>query len=79
MLAGPTPITVAGGLQGLEALKGKLPPKELAARADPFRRAERFIRSGPPGGIARGQSFERSKGSPIRVDVEILRGINFRE
>jgi hypothetical protein len=73
------PITVAEGLNGLEILKGKLSPKDVLVRADPFRRVERFIRSGPPGGIARGQSFRRSKDSPIRVDVEIIRGINFRE
>jgi hypothetical protein len=74
------PITVAGGLQGLEILKGKLSRKELDVRTDLFRRAERMIRSGPPNGIGPpGQSFALFKGSPIRVDVEIKRGINFRE
>jgi hypothetical protein len=80
VLVWPTPIPVAAGIKGLEILKGKLSRKELLVRTDPFRRAERFIRNGPAGGgIAKGQSFELFERSPIRVDVEIIRGINFRE
>jgi hypothetical protein len=79
VLAGPVPVTVAEGLAGLDALGGKLSRRDLAVRADPFRRAERFIRSAPAGGgvAPPGQSFAL-RNSDIRVDVEILRGINFR-
>jgi hypothetical protein len=81
VLVGPTPITVAAGLQGLEILKSKLSRKERLVRAEPFRRAERMIRNAPPTGIGPpGQSFNLPKPhSDVRVDVEIMRGINLRE
>ncbi|HEV2992584.1 MAG TPA: hypothetical protein VG759_29400 [Candidatus Angelobacter sp.] len=77
-LAGPAPITVAEGLAGLAALKAQLTGRQLEERADCFRRAERFIRNAAAGGGVGppGQSFALP-GSAIRVDVEILRGINF--
>ena len=80
VLAGPTPITVAQGIAGLEALKGQLTRRQLRERAEPFRRAERFIRNAPAGGGVGppGRSFALPR-SDIRVDVEILRGVNFRD
>ena len=79
VLEGPTPITVAAGIAGLETLKGKLSPKEQRLRADLFLRAERFMHNaragggkGPPGSS---QSIRGSRG--VRVDVEIIRGVNF--
>jgi hypothetical protein len=79
VLSGQTPITVAEGVAGLEALKGKLSQRELRERARLFQQAERFIHNvaagggvGPPG-----KSFPLPR-SDIRVDVQILRGINVR-
>jgi len=79
VLTGLAPITVAQGVAGLETLKGKLSRRQLEERAEPFRRAERFIRNAPAGGGVGppGQSFALPR-SDIRVDVEILRGVNFR-
>jgi len=80
VLSGPTPISVVAGLNGLEVLKGKLSRKELLARTDSFRRAERMIRNAPPSGVGPpGHSFGEVRNSSIRVDVEVIRGINFRE
>jgi len=77
--AGPAPITVGEGLSGLELLKSKLSRKELEKRADPFQRAERFIRNAPAGGgvAPPGKSFALPR-SDVRVDVEVLRGVNFQ-
>jgi hypothetical protein len=79
VLTGLVPITVAEGVTGLETLKGKLSKGELQERVGPFQRAERFIRNAPAGGGVGppGKSFALPR-SDIRVDVEILRGINFR-
>jgi hypothetical protein len=73
-------ITVAQGLDGLKTLKGKISGTEREQRADCFRRAERFIRNAPAGGGIGppGKSFPLPR-SDIRVDVEILSGVNFRE
>jgi RHS repeat-associated protein len=81
VLSGSEPITVAQGIAGLEELKSKLSKKELESRVDCFRRAERFIRNGPAGGgiAPGGNPFPIRRGSSIRVDVEIIVGINFRE
>jgi hypothetical protein len=46
VLTGDKPITVAQGVEGLEALKGRLTRRQLAERAEPIRRAERFIHNG---------------------------------
>lgn len=80
VISSPTPITVAQGIDGLARLRGQLSPKQIAEREIPFQRAERFIRSGPAGGgiMPPGNSFSLPR-SDIRVDVEILRGLNFRE
>jgi len=79
VLIGRNPITVTEGLAGFETLKGKLTRRQLEERAEPFRRAERFIRNAPAGGGVGppGKSFALPR-SDIRVDVEILHGINFR-
>jgi hypothetical protein len=76
--AGQEAITVAEGLAALDELKSQLTKPQLEARATLFPRAERFIRNaaggkgvGPPG-----RSF-RLRGTNIRVDVEVLSGINF--
>lgn len=76
-----TPVTVAQGLAGLEALKEKLAQKELEARARSFERAARFITNAGAGGGAgpSGKSFPVHPRNPVRVDVEILRGVNFRD
>jgi hypothetical protein len=73
------PFMVAEGVEGLVALKLQLTRRQLDEREDQFRRAERFIRSGPPYGLGppgyhAGGKFDDS----IRVDVEIKRGINFK-
>jgi RHS repeat-associated protein len=80
VLTGLTPITVAQGVAGLETLKNKLSRRQLEERAEPFRRAERFIRNAPAGGGVGppGKSFPLPR-SDIRVDVEILRGVNFQQ
>ena len=80
ILSGMTPITVAQGIAGLAELRGKLTRKQADERAEPFRRAERFIRNAPAGGGIGppGKSFALPR-SDIRVDVEIKRGINFRQ
>jgi len=80
-LTGINPITVAQGLAGLEALKSKIGKDEYNLRATAFARAERYIRSGPPIGLwPPGDSFEVYKAkSGIRVDVEIVRGVNFKQ
>lgn len=73
------PVTAAQGLEGLRGLKSRLTPEELEPRMTAFERAERFIQNaslaggiGPPG-----RSFSAPQGGGIRVDVEILRGVNF--
>ena len=80
VLEGTEPITVAQGLAGLEKLKGQLSKRELQERATLFPKAERFIKNAPAGGgvIPTKKSFPLP-GSDIRVDVEVLRGINFRK
>jgi RHS repeat-associated protein len=80
VLASKNPITVAAGLAGLEALKAKLTKNELRERAIPFAKAERFIRNAAAGGGVGppGSDFSLPR-SNIRVDVNVLRGVNFRE
>jgi len=76
-----TPVAVAQGLAGLETLKSKLSQKERDVRARLFDRAARFITNAKAGGGAGppGQSFPLHPGNPVRVDVEILRGVNFKD
>jgi hypothetical protein len=73
-----TPITVAQGIAGLAQLRAQLTPRQAAERQEGFARAAQFIQRGPAGGgiAPTRQSFPR--GSAIRVDVEILSGVNFR-
>jgi hypothetical protein len=74
------PITVREGVTGLNDLKDKLTPGQLKERAQPFRRAEAYIRSGPPAGHGPpGLGFPVRTGSPVRVDVQINAGINFTQ
>lgn len=75
-----TPVTVAQGLAGLESLKSQLTKKQLKERAGSFERAARFITNAATSGGAGppGKSFPATPGNPNRVDVEILRGINFK-
>ena len=79
ILTGVTPITVEQGIAGLGALREKLTRRQVKERAEPFRRAERFIRNAQAGGGVGppGKSFALPR-SDIRVDVEILVGINFQ-
>jgi len=73
------PFTVAEGVEGLVALKLQLNRRQLDEREDQFRRAERYIRSGPPYGLGPpGNHFGGKTDDSIRVDVEIWRGINFK-
>ena len=75
----PFPATVTEGLSGLEQLKLQLRPAELKDRLDSFRRANRFIGNAPPGGVGPpGRSFGNKEASSVRVDVDIKKGINFR-
>ena len=78
-LTGAAPITVQQGITGLEALRQQLTRRQAEERAEPFRRAERFIRNAPAGGGVGppGLDFALPRSS-IRVDVNILRGINFQ-
>src|SRR5262249_5818975 len=76
-----TPVTAAQGLSGLATVQARLSAKEQELRERLFERAARFITNaarsggvGPPG-----QSFPLHPRNPIRVDVEILRGVNFKE
>jgi hypothetical protein len=76
-----TPITVAQGLAGLEQLKATLSKRELELRRPLFERAERFIVNAGKTGLGAGPpglSFPIHKTNPIRVDVEIWRGVNFK-
>lgn len=78
------PITVYQGVVGLRGLANKLTAREREQRAVPLRQAEAFIKRGPPSGIAAvvRQTFEAPRARGVakgtRVDVEILRGVNFR-
>jgi len=78
----PYPITVAEGLEHLENLKKKIyeiSRRELQIRLEAFARAKRFIQSGPPLGIGPTTRSYLVEGDPHRrVDVEVLRGVNFR-
>ena len=76
-----TPVTLAQGLAGLETLKAKLSQRQRDVRARLFQRAARFITNAKAGGGAGppGQSFPLHPGNPVRVDVEILRGVNFKD
>jgi RHS repeat-associated protein len=80
VLANVDPITGLEGTAGLAVLGAQLTKKELELRAASFIRAERYILGaaraggiGPPG-----KSFPLP-GSDIRIDVEILNGINFTQ
>jgi uncharacterized protein RhaS with RHS repeats len=66
-------ITAADALAGLAELKAGLSASELAARADAFGKAERFILGAAAGGgyLGAGQSFAGKGG--VRVDVEVRR------
>jgi len=80
VLGNVTPISVAEGLLGLEALKLQLTRTERRDREDQFDRAETWIERGPPNGYGPpGRSFNGRNGiqPSIRVDVEIKSGINF--
>jgi hypothetical protein len=79
-LAGPVPISAAQGIAALEVLKAKLTRSQLEERAELFRKAERFIHNALAGGGVGppGKSFSLPN-SNKRVDVEILRGINFSQ
>jgi len=73
---------VAEGLEHLENLKKKIyeiSRRELQIRLEAFARAKRFIQSGPPLGIGPTTRSYLVEGDPHRrVDVEVLRGVNFR-
>jgi hypothetical protein len=73
-------VTVAEGLAGLELLKTKLSARELKVRLPLFVRAARFIANAPAGGGVGppGRSFPIHPRHPVRVDVEVLRGVNFQ-
>jgi RHS repeat-associated protein len=76
------PFTVAEGVQALEQLKLMLNKDQLRDRTNPFRRAERYIRSGPPFGLnPPGLGFHAPPplNRAIRVDVEIQAGTNFKQ
>ncbi len=77
-----TPVTVAQGLAGIEALKSQLKKGELRDRSQAFDKAAAWIADRPANGGAPppGKSDFRNRGfsgNDARVDVEILRGVNF--
>jgi len=80
VLISTLPITVAMGIIGLEELQVKLTRRELKQRSVPFARAEIYIARGPAsGGIPpSSKSFYALGFTNIRVDVEVLAGVNFR-
>jgi hypothetical protein len=79
VLADRRPISVSSGLRGLGQLKYQLTQSEYEERAESFVRAYLFIERAPQGGGVGppGKSFSRP-GSSVRVDVEVLVGVNFQ-
>jgi RHS repeat-associated protein len=73
------PVTVQQGTAALTALKAQLAPQQAAVRAPLFAQAQRFIiNAGNAGGVGPpGRTFVLPGSKGIRVDVEVLRGINF--
>jgi hypothetical protein len=76
-----TSVTVSQGLAGLQALKIKISLKDQQSRASLFERAARFItNAGKSGGVGPpGKSFPIHPKNPICIDVEVLRGVNFKD
>jgi RHS repeat-associated protein len=77
------PVTVAQGLLALAALKAQLTPTQLRERSVAFAKAAAWIMSRPPYGAGPpGKSgfVDRADArGDIRVDVEILDGVNFAQ
>ena len=72
------PVSVSEGLAMVNNLEASLPKRERKIRAEAFRQARTFIeRAGKAGGARKGRSFRVRGTSHERVDVEILRGVNF--
>ena len=65
------------GTAGLDSLAAQLTRRQLRDRAAAFQSARNWINSRPANGGVYGhtaRSFANTPGSPIRVDVEVLRG-----
>ncbi|GLY29100.1 RHS repeat-associated core domain-containing protein [Kineosporia sp. NBRC 101731] len=76
VLSKTTPVTVEEALEAMKNLKGQLSKKELKERAEFFARAEKWIRNAPKGGGVSPMGKTFNLHTPIRVDIEILRGLN---
>jgi hypothetical protein len=78
-----TPVTVAQGLAALAALQAQLTPTQLRERSVAFTKAAAWILSRPPYGAGppgkSGFVDHADKRGDIRVDVEILDGVNFTQ
>ena len=74
----PLPPTVQDGYNFLDQLKAKLTPAEAASRSDGLSQASLFImRAGSAGGVDAPVSRSFPKGSPCRIDIEVIKGRAF--
>jgi hypothetical protein len=77
------PVSVAQGIMALEELKAQLTPTQLRERSVAFAKAAAWIMSRPPHGAGppgkSGFVDHTDKRGDIRVDVEILEGVNFSQ
>lgn len=77
-----TPLTAADAKQKLQELKGKLNKKDLAAREDAFKKADKFIDNAAKCGGADAhisQTFMVKDTKHERVDIEVITGKAFVE
>ena len=82
-LRGTVPITVAQGLDALTALEGRLSRAQRERRRPAFAAARAWLLGRPPLGVPAPyfKSFYSPgvEGSYARVDVEVIKGVNFEE
>ncbi|MBP5076453.1 RHS domain-containing protein [Pseudomonas chlororaphis] len=77
-----TPLTASDAKKKLEELKGKLSKKDLAARGDAFKKADKFIDNAAKCGGADAhisQTFMVKDTKHERVDIEVITGKAFVE
>lgn len=78
--ASNTPPDVEKGLEMLQNLQEKLPPKEQQNRKELFDKAERFIRAaGAKNGLTAqvSKSFLKKDSKDVRIDIEVIAGVAF--
>jgi RHS repeat-associated protein len=77
-----TPLTASDAKKKLEELKGKLNKKDLAARQDAFKKADKYIDNAAKCGGADAhisQTFKVKDTKSERVDIEVITGKAFVE